>query len=210
MDLGDDFMATGDLGLGFVTMRKLCAAMGGNVTIESEHGLPPRVRLRFDVQYDDDDAAATQSPRPEPTSGSAAAHVLLVEDNVTSAKIAQLMLSGIANVTVIRVEDGAAALAAVGIPDPSTKAADFSLVLMDVTLPDLVNVTRLEIESNAILGRERSGEAFASSRSYDTDHRHDRDIVTESRSGRYDGDVNETLHQTAADRADHVLYQDLY
>lgn len=112
-------------GLGLAIVQGLARRMGGQVTVESRVGEGSCFRVAVPVRS----AAALDSPRACPSPGKAGQSwdILVAEDDPVNQMVLRAMLERLGH-RVWVVEDGAAAVAAVG-------ARAFHLALLDVSMP---------------------------------------------------------------------------
>jgi CheY-like chemotaxis protein/nitrogen-specific signal transduction histidine kinase len=140
----------GGTGLGLAICRELCKAMGGTITVESEHG----VGSVFVVELPLTPAAPAEASAPAaPEAASAPApdsplRVLAAEDNETNQLVLRTLLAQV-GVEPMIVSNGAEAVAAF-------EQGDWDLILMDVQMPVMDGPTA----ARAIRAREaRTGAA---------------------------------------------------
>ena len=124
----------GGTGLGLTISRRLVAAMGGEIGLDSTPGRGSR--FWFTVRFAAGDPAAVPgaalslpSGHPDVPPG----HVLLVEDNEVNAIVVQAFLEKLGQ-TVSLVTTGEAALEAVA---GAAAVGGFDLIIMDISLPGI-------------------------------------------------------------------------
>lgn len=114
----------GGTGLGLSVVQKIVRAHGGEVSFETEEGEGTTFRIRLPARYEE---APGSSPVPESRSYQPR-HILLVEDDVVvAAGLADLLRSY--DMTVDVLHSGSAVVAAVARFDPD-------IIVLDVGLPD--------------------------------------------------------------------------
>jgi signal transduction histidine kinase/ActR/RegA family two-component response regulator len=133
----------GGTGLGLSICRQLAELMGGQVSAAGRPGRGAVFTLILPLA--EARAAPREAEAPAALAERRPPRVLVVDDNETNRKVAELILAAI-DAEVVCVEDGAAAVAAV-------EAGDFDVVLMDLQMPvmDGLSATR------AIRAREAQG-----------------------------------------------------
>jgi CheY-like chemotaxis protein len=133
----------GGTGLGLSICRQLAELMGGQVSAAGKSGRGAVFTLILPLAAAR--AAPAEAEAPAALAERRPPRVLVVDDNETNRKVAELILAAI-DAEVVCVEDGAAAVAAV-------EAGDFDVVLMDLQMPvmDGLSATR------AIRAREAQG-----------------------------------------------------
>src|SRR5690606_5010981 len=119
--------AQGGLGIGLTVVSNLVEMHGGRVTAASQgrgHGSEFIVRLPV-LEH-----RQTATAHRAPTNAAAPLRILVVDDNVSAAKMLSLLLQKVGGHEVIAAHDGAAAIAAAKqhLPD---------LILLDIGLPKL-------------------------------------------------------------------------
>ncbi len=120
----------GGSGLGLAICSELVGAMGGVLDCESVPGRGATFWFTLPLS---EVAAATTAPTVTPSPGPGLDRVLVVDDNPTNRRVAELILQTIEAETTC-VEDGAQAVAAF-------QSAPFDVILMDMMMPVMDGVT---------------------------------------------------------------------
>ncbi|HEX4197116.1 MAG TPA: ATP-binding protein [Caulobacteraceae bacterium] len=123
----------GGTGLGLSISRQLAELMGGQISAAGKPGRGAVFTLMLPLPAARDAPAATETVLERPARPP---RVLVVDDNETNRKVAELILAAI-GAEVTCVEDGQAAVGAV-------ESGDFDVVLMDLQMPvmDGLSATR--------------------------------------------------------------------
>ncbi|MBW3539920.1 MAG: response regulator [Planctomycetes bacterium] len=117
----------GGLGLGLALVRGLVDLHGGTVTAHSEgEGRGSEFVVRLPMSAEPDPAA----PQAEPPVATQGRRILIVDDNVTAARMLRLLLSQLGNQEVQVVHDGPAAVKAASSFRPE-------IILLDIGLPEM-------------------------------------------------------------------------
>ena len=136
----------GGTGLGLSISRQLAELMGGQVSAAGKPGRGAVFTLMLPLPAARDAAPVVEATaeRTDP-----APRVLVVDDNETNRKVAELILAAI-GAEVVCVEDGKAAIEAV-------ESSDFDVVLMDLQMPvmDGLSATRAIRAREAACGLPR-------------------------------------------------------
>ena len=114
----------GGTGLGLAISRELVAAMGGRLDCSSTAG--EGATFWFTLTFDAAEPAIAAEPQPD-DSGFGAGRVLVVDDNATNRRVAELLLQSV-GAEVVCVEDGAEAVDAFS-------NGRFDVILMDMMMP---------------------------------------------------------------------------
>ena len=135
----------GGMGLGLAICRQMIELMGGSIRAV---GRPGR-GATFSVDLPWPLAEAQAEPEATATASPAGLKVLVVEDNPTNRKVAELMLAAVGADTLC-VENGALAVEA-------ARAADYDIALMDLQMPvmDGLEAIRAIRGEEAASGRPR-------------------------------------------------------
>ncbi len=116
----------GGTGLGLAISRSLAAAMGGELSADSEPDKGARFTLRLPLSIAERAVAAPTQATPTPTA-ERALRVLLAEDHAVNRRVVELMLAEL-DVDLTCVENGAEAVQAAGL-------GGFDVILMDMQMP---------------------------------------------------------------------------
>jgi signal transduction histidine kinase len=133
----------GDTGLGLAISKRLCALLGGSISVSSTPGKGSV--FRFAVAVGLGDAAAL---RREQAASQAVAvapslppmRILVVDDNVVNQQVMVGLLAR-AGHSVATADSGAAAIAAVSGTGSGEGSLPFDVVLMDVQMPEMDGLT---------------------------------------------------------------------
>ncbi len=129
----------GGTGLGLSICRQLAELMGGQVSAAGKPGRGAVFTLTLPLARASEAPVAVEAPLGR---SDRVLRVLVVDDNETNRKVAELILAAI-EAEVVCVEDGRAAVEAV-------ESSDFDLVLMDLQMPVMDGLTA----TRAIRARE--------------------------------------------------------
>ena len=124
----------GGSGLGLAICKRLCELLGGSISVNSTPGKGSVFRFSVAVAPGDPAAMqngqpATEAPRLPPL------RILVVDDNAVNQQVVSGLLAADGH-SVVTVEGGQAAIAAVGEAAPP-----FDVVLMDVQMPEMDGLT---------------------------------------------------------------------
>ncbi len=118
----------GGTGLGLAISRKLLAAMGGSLEMESQVGRGSRFIVKISLPVAARPESAASKPRPSDVAGQKL-RVLVAEDNLLNQKVAQRVLEKRGHEVVVAAT-GLLAL------DAMTRQ-DFDVVVMDLQMPEM-------------------------------------------------------------------------
>jgi signal transduction histidine kinase/CheY-like chemotaxis protein len=141
----------GGTGLGLAICRQLCELMGGSISATGQPGRGAVFTLMLPLPAAEDEVPA---PAPDeaaiPEAGEQTLRVLVVDDNETNRKVAELILDAI-GAEVVCVDNGKKAVEAV-------QQAPFDCVLMDIQMPEMdgLTATRLIREREAAQSMPRT------------------------------------------------------
>ena len=123
-------------GLGLAISKRLVAAIGGEIGVESEPGEGSLFWVRLPVGAPVETASVTnreKKPRVSTRTSAGPLHILLVEDNKINRLVARDMLEK-AGHRVVEAGDGREAI------DAAAKEP-FDIILMDISMPEIDGVT---------------------------------------------------------------------
>jgi signal transduction histidine kinase/DNA-binding response OmpR family regulator len=133
----------GGTGLGLVITQKLAALMGGDVTVESEHGKGSVFTLTVLTQPVETVSRprAAASPGAQTASEASVLRVLFVDDHAINRRIGRLFLEPEGHI-VTEAADGLEALALL-------RDGDFDMVFLDIHMPVLDGLQTLQCIRNS-------------------------------------------------------------
>jgi two-component system sensor histidine kinase TorS len=131
----------GGIGLGLAICERLVNALGGEISLRSEPGKGTRIGFEIDVEICEP-IAQEQAASISTANFNSSERVLMVEDDATNSMVTLRYLQHLGH-RVVAAQDGEEALALLD-------QADFSLVLLDISLPGIDGLTILRhIRANA-------------------------------------------------------------
>ncbi|WER48719.1 ATP-binding protein [Cupriavidus sp. WKF15] len=144
---------SGGTGLGLAICRRLVAAMGGRIRLDSEPGSGTRVQVNLRLPTACAPAARASSAPPDCAAATASLHVLVVDDHVPNRLLLKWQLEHLGH-RVDTAADGCEALARLVTPEPG-QADPFDLVVCDCAMPvmDGLAFARALRERNDTLAR---------------------------------------------------------
>ena len=123
----------GGTGLGLAICRQLVEAMDGEIGVDSTPGQGSRFWFTLPVPQAETPQPAREPLREALPAGGRPAKLLVAEDNKNNQRVLQALLAS-AEVEMVFVDDGAAAVAA-------ARDRDFDAILMDVEMPIMDGLT---------------------------------------------------------------------
>ncbi len=89
----DEMSARRSSGLGLAICHRLCALMGGSITVESEPGVGSRFTVVLPFAIAEPPAPTAERPAAEAALGAEPVRVLVAEDNRVNQRLLELMLA---------------------------------------------------------------------------------------------------------------------